>query len=37
MTVGLISGFDPAKDTLGGVGHCFAWHVRVSPVFGFNF
>jgi len=22
---------------LGGVGHCFAWHVRVSPVFGFNF
>jgi hypothetical protein len=22
---------------LGGVGHCFAWHVRVSPFFGFNF
>jgi len=22
---------------LGGVGHCFAWHVQVNPVFGFNF
>jgi len=25
------------KYQLGGVGHCFAWHVRVNPVFGFNF
>jgi hypothetical protein len=29
--------FSPADNRLGGVGHCFAWHVRVSFGFYFNF
>ena len=29
---------EPAQDILlGGVGHCFAWHVQVGLDFNFNF
>ena len=27
----------PSNTVFGGVGHCFAWHVQVNPVFSFNF
>jgi hypothetical protein len=29
--------FSKPLNKLGGVGHCFAWHVRVSLIFCFNF
>jgi len=29
--------YNHAVKLLGGVGHCFAWHVRVSLGFYFNF